>query len=142
MSESAQTDPRIDNQGVIHDSWCNIANYTSGVCNCHLSTIASLTEKVSKAELKYEQMYQAGATLEAENASLTEKVERYTDVLERIVDWSKAYPIDVFPEPDLKKAHKILKANGMTLDAISASAMRHVVIGVGKMAANALLESE
>ena len=74
--------------------------------------------------------------------SLTEKVEGYADALEEIVNWSKAYPLDVFPEPDLKKAHKILKANGMTLDAISASAIRHVVTVTGKMAADALLESE
>ena len=75
-------------------------------------------------------------------ASLTEKVERYADVLDDIVRWSKAYPLEVFPEPDLKKAHEILKANGMTLDAISASSMRHVVTEVGKMADNAILESE
>jgi hypothetical protein len=44
----------------------------------------------------------------------------------------------MFPEPDLKKAAEVLKANGMTLDAISASCMRHVVEGVGKIAREAL----
>ena len=80
--------------------------------------------------------------VEVENAALKRENERHVDVFERIVNWSKAYPIDVFPEPDLKKAHKILKANGMTLDAISASAMRHVVTEVGKMAKDALLTAE
>ena len=75
---------------------------------------------------------------ETENAALKRENERYVDVLERIVDWSRAYPIAAFPEPDLKKAHETLKANGMTLDAIIASAMRHVVTEVGKMAKDAL----
>ena len=37
---------------------------------------------------------------------------------------------DVFPEPDFAKAHELLQAGGMTLDAISASNMRHVISGV------------
>lgn len=52
------------------------------------------------------------------------------DVFHRIDQWAKAYPLDVFPEPDLKEAAKLLKANGMTLDAISASNMRHVITKV------------
>jgi hypothetical protein len=46
---------------------------------------------------------------------------------ERIVEWSKAYPLDVFPKPDLLKARGLLEQGGMTLDAISADNMRHVV---------------
>jgi len=48
----------------------------------------------------------------------------------RFNDWIKAYPLDIFPEPDFKKAHKVLKEHGMTLDAISASNMRHVLNGL------------
>jgi hypothetical protein len=48
-------------------------------------------------------------------------------LLDRIREWSKAYPLDVFPEPDMKKAAKALKAVGLTLDAVSASNMRHVI---------------
>jgi hypothetical protein len=60
------------------------------------------------------------------------------DALQRIDDWSEAYPLDVFPEPDFKRAAKLLKAGGMTLDAISASNMRRVVTGVGEIARKAL----
>lgn len=49
------------------------------------------------------------------------------DALEKLHQWATAYPLEVFPEPDLKKAHELLKAGGMTLDAISASNMRHVI---------------
>jgi hypothetical protein len=40
--------------------------------------------------------------------------------------WLDAYPLTMFPEPDLKRAAEVLKAAGMTLDSISASNMRHV----------------
>lgn len=60
------------------------------------------------------------------------------EALIRIEAWSEAYPLEVFPEPDLKKARALLEAGGMTLDAISASAMRHVVDGVGQIAKQAI----
>ena len=59
--------------------------------------------------------------------------EHYDDLFANIKNWCEAYPIAVFPEPDFKKAHEVLKANGMTLDAISASNMKHVIIQVQKM---------
>ena len=52
------------------------------------------------------------------------------DKLAKIRAWIDAYPLEVFPEPDFKKAARVLKAYGMTLDAISASNMRHVLQGV------------
>lgn len=58
--------------------------------------------------------------------------------LEQIESWSRAYPLEAFPKPDLERAAHVLQAAGMTLDAISADAMRHVVEGVGKIARDAL----
>ena len=75
-----------------------------------------------------------------EVAVLESEVAQAKDALRRIVQWSEAYPLDVFPEPDFKRAHELLKAGGMTLDAISASNMRHVVEGVGEIARAALPE--
>lgn len=60
------------------------------------------------------------------------------DALQQIEAWSRAYPLKVFPEPDFEKAAKVLKDAGMTLDAISASNMRHVVTEVGNIARTAL----
>lgn len=71
-----------------------------------------------------------------------ERADRLEEALLRIVQWADAYPLDIFPEPDFKKAHEVLTANGMTLDAISASNMRHVVTGVGKIARAALQSNE
>ena len=69
---------------------------------------------------------------------LNDKLDRYEQALQRIVSWSDAYPLDIFPEPDFKKASALLNAGGITLDAVSASCMRHVVEGVGKIAREAL----
>jgi hypothetical protein len=73
-------------------------------------------------------------------AASEDKLARATEALERIDQWAKAYPLDVFPEPDWKKARKLLEDGGMTLDAISASNMRHVVKGVGAIVTDALKE--
>lgn len=58
------------------------------------------------------------------------------DKMDKIMNWINAYPLDVFPEPDMKKACAILKEHEMTLDAISASNMRHVLEGIRKLIDN------
>lgn len=67
-----------------------------------------------------------------------DRIEELEEALHKIKSWSEAYPLSVFPEPDFEKAAKLLEAGGMTLDSISASNMRHVVEGVGKIAREAL----
>jgi hypothetical protein len=74
--------------------------------------------------------------------SLTEREERLEDALRQIVRWADAYPLDIFPEPDLKLAHDLLTAHGVTLDALSAHAMRHCLVGVRKIADDALNAKE
>jgi hypothetical protein len=66
-------------------------------------------------------------------------IENYEEALQHIVSWSKAYPLDIFPEPNFKRARELLQAGGISLDAVSASCMRHVVEGVGKIASDALM---
>jgi len=58
------------------------------------------------------------------------ELEKLQDKMYQIKTWIDAYPLKIFPEPDFKKAHEILKQHGMTLDAISASNMRHVLKGI------------
>jgi hypothetical protein len=67
-----------------------------------------------------------------------DRIEQLEDALRRIYDWSRAYPVPVFPEPDWNKARVLLEAGGMTLDSISASNMRLVIKGVGEIAEKAL----
>lgn len=73
-----------------------------------------------------------------ENAELKAEKERQREALERIQRWQQAYPVKMFPKPDLKKAQKVLKAAGMTLDAISADNMRHVLDGIKNIVKTAL----
>lgn len=58
------------------------------------------------------------------------------DVLRKIKDWCRAYPLEVFPKPDKEyfaKAHAILKQNELSLTRISADNMRHVLVGIQKI---------
>lgn len=57
-------------------------------------------------------------------------VEQRDEALLKIKNWSEAYPLTVFPEPDFQRASTVLKEAGMTLDAISAANMRHVLNGI------------
>jgi hypothetical protein len=69
-----------------------------------------------------------------------DEVERLREALERVRQWTEAYPLDIFPEPDWQKARRLLEAGGMTLDSVSAGAMRRVVDGLGKVVREALAD--
>ena len=63
----------------------------------------------------------------------TDQVEELQDKLDQIETWIDAYPLSVFPEPDFKEVHKVLEENGLSLDAVSASNMRHVLKGIKRI---------
>jgi len=74
---------------------------------------------------------------------MTDREERLTEALWRIKRWADAYPLEVFPEMSEEyaaRAHAVLTQAGMTMDRISAHAMRHVIKGVGRIASEALGE--
>jgi hypothetical protein len=64
------------------------------------------------------------------------------DFLHELDGWERAYPLSAFPEPDMRKAAELLKADGMTLDAISASNMRHVVSQIAPKAADLIQQQQ
>ena len=64
---------------------------------------------------------------------IVDRLENLTDKLRKINDWCGAYPVKIFPEPDFEKMAKVLKDNGMTIDSIGASSMRHVLKGIVKI---------
>ncbi|MCJ7482616.1 MAG: hypothetical protein MUO31_06595 [Thermodesulfovibrionales bacterium] len=80
--------------------------------------------------------------LQAELDKLKASHDRQEEALRKIDNWAKAYPLEVFPEPDFKKVAEVLKAAGISLDAVSASNMRHVIKGVKGIAEQALKEAE
>jgi hypothetical protein len=84
--------------------------------------------------------YNQGVAEERERSE--ELIDRYTTALHEIVQWADAYPLKVFPEPDFAVCAAALKEVGQTLDAVSASNMRHVVEGVGRIARTAIRSGE
>ena len=67
-----------------------------------------------------------------------ERIATLEDALRRIDTWAKAYPLRTFPEPDFKKAAKVLESAGLTLDAITASNMRQALNDVKDIVGQAL----
>jgi len=71
-----------------------------------------------------------------DNTQKSLHLEKLQDKLHQIKVWIDAYPLTIFPEPDFKKADRVLKKNGMALDSISASNMRHVLSGIKNIIEN------
>jgi len=69
---------------------------------------------------------------------LQAKLERLEYALVRLQNWTKAYPLVVFPEPDFVKVRKALDVAGISLDVVSASNMRHVLTGITNIIEQAL----
>jgi hypothetical protein len=64
------------------------------------------------------------------------------DFLHELDGWERAYPLSAFPEPDMRKAAELLKAGGTTMDAISASNMRHVVSRIAPKARDLIQQQQ
>jgi len=67
---------------------------------------------------------------------LQAKLNAKDDVLRKIKDWCRAYPLEAFPKPDKEyfaKAHAILKQNELSLTRISADNMRHILVRIQKI---------
>jgi DNA repair exonuclease SbcCD ATPase subunit len=104
----------------------------------HLHEITKLEAEVERLRAEAADRTKKVESLWALSDARGAEIERLSKAHERIVKWSHAYPLTIFPEPDLKKARELLEAGGMTLDAISADAMRHVITQVAKISSAAL----
>jgi len=84
--------------------------------------------------------------LAGETEELSVKNDRLREALQKIIDWADAYPVDVFPEPDLEYVARALKQAAestdthgpISLDCVSASNMRHCLKGAKRIARAAL----
>lgn len=100
---------------------------------CPLCEVASLQAQNAELEESLSEQIDTGLEHADEVIALRERVDAQGEILHRIKQWSEAYPIDVFPEPNLKNARNALLSAGETLDAVSAYAMRHVVTKIAAM---------
>ncbi|MBE0574194.1 hypothetical protein IH575_04805 [Candidatus Dojkabacteria bacterium] len=64
--------------------------------------------------------------------------ERLREALGLIQNWTKAYPLEMFPIPDFKLARKLLEDGGVSYDGLNVYSMRHVINGVSKIVNDAL----
>jgi len=104
--------------------------------------IGLLNSMVASGESHSEQSLTVVQTARDGLLTIEDAADRMEESLRHVANWANAYPLDMFPEPDFKKAHELLKAGGMTLDAISASNMRHVVTRVAELARRGLGDEE
>jgi hypothetical protein len=75
-----------------------------------------------------EGIYVTHANHLADRAELVSKLEDAQDKLRRILEWRKAYPLDIFPKPDLEADRKLLGDGEFTR--LNAYSMRHVLEGI------------
>ena len=80
------------------------------------------------------------SNLVAQLSEATFKLSKREFGLQDVLKLTDAYPLDVFHEPDLEKARELLEAGGMSLDAVSACAMRDVMRRVAAVCESALMD--
>jgi hypothetical protein len=101
---------------------------------------AQIAEWRGHHDLKDHRCFELAQRLEEARAQIAAKDDELADMhetLQQIVQWCDAYPLDIFPEPDLKAARKLLQAGGIAMGAVAASNIRHVLNGVRALAAPA-----
>lgn len=133
---------------------CNTNAKMRACCNegrdadCQKPKAGEFTKQIKSRLLDLHIYYQDGrSSTELEKLKLTqdlikacetidqqaERIEKLEDIFRKIDDWAKAYPLEVFPKPtkdNWKQAAEVLKANGLSLDRLSADNMRHVLSGI------------
>ena len=58
------------------------------------------------------------------------QAQQLTNFTAWIDEWAAAYPLDAFPEPDMTRVRTALAGAGVSLDCVSASSMRHVIMRI------------
>jgi len=118
------TDERLEKLSRIEGSWTAEKGEQAWpvmVCDADGDEVATVMCNLAIPEYAEDR-----AELMALAPELVEEVIRLRAALADIVRWADAYPLTIFPEPDMALAHKLLKAGGVSLDAVSASCMRYV----------------
>lgn len=140
MTDELKPCPFCGRSGAILDEPLNEDEYGC-FCNAHCGAIGPCDEDGEKAmEFWNTRPLEDAAIARAEKAEA--RADRYEQALHEIDTWAKAYPLDVFPEPDFKQVREVLSAAGIAIDQVSASNMRHVITGVARIVENALKGGE
>lgn len=104
-----------------------LAEKQQGLDNELAARIAALEAEVENLRQSITEWAAEARQMKSERDAERQRAEQAEGVLESLRAWALAYPVAVFPEPDFAKAHELLQAGDITLDAISASTMRHTL---------------
>lgn len=63
------------------------------------------------------------------------RIQAMESALDELRQWVEAYPLSVFPEPDIHRAHQALQSAGITPDAVAASIIRSTLTRVREILA-------
>lgn len=83
-----------------------------------------------------------GDYIAARDAEWQAKEDRLEELAEDVSQWSKAYPVSVFPEPTPEEVRRVCDAVGVSPDCISAMVLRQFTKTWSDQARAALAESE
>jgi len=72
--------------------------------------------------------------LKAENEKALDRVEKAEEFAHKLLNWSKAYPEKIFPEPTADQVDEVCKTLGFRLDRIAAMILRNYTNPWGKVA--------
>ena len=102
-------------------------------------TMVSGVGEVADTEAADATMDEAADALAAKDAAIERLVAERDEAREALLavdTWAKAYPLEVFPEPDFNEVKRLLGST--LLSQVSASNMRHVLIGIHGLVSKAL----
>lgn len=68
--------------------------------------------------------------------------DQLAEALHRILDWANAYPEDIFPPQDLKKADEVLKQAGISMSAMYGTWGRWITNGIREIAKGSIKEGK
>ncbi len=73
-----------------------------------------------------------------ELARLQAAQQQVSEAIQKLTAWrDQAYPLEVFPEPDMQRARMLLAAGGVTMDTVGAHIMRFALSRVCEILADA-----
>lgn len=96
-----------------------------GIIKMHNDIIAELKADRDKA-------LTANITLREQQRVSNERIVELEESLQRIADWCAAYPLEVFPEPNLQADKELL--GDVEFTRLNVHSMRHVVEEIAKIA--------
>lgn len=97
-----------------------------------------ITELVEQADAAYAPYRERVEAFRAERDSAVEALDKTRErlhdaeeVIAKVDNWARAYPLDVFPEPDIARCAELLNTGGQSIERLAAYARRGAIEWIG-----------